>query len=453
MNAPTETMTTVRRSSRQSRASNELSIEENFSGSPVPALSEKALGKRPEHPLRAIAATEHVRTPPAEPLSKKATRVLPSRSSRHALGLGNSSIDELIADAQQRAAENKPILPPTALFLLVTDSTLVPPLSEAHKIQSVFDDPNVQRSYKAQEQIQTPEFSMLPETFTVGSRLRARENDESVQDTSDQAYLARHRKFETMEKRQRLREKEKLRYEHYRLKQRIDQLRSIGSSSNNPSYYTGHSAAESAENDKKRRELLREAEDLEKKYDRLLSEKQDPSSLHAESILPIKFKLRFGASVKRSGSSEINSSSAPETPHPSPFTPSPNVSSLILRDPNMSMVGHLYSPTHRNRPKTVPSPKSNRPIRPRLSSVSHAKTQRPNFVPDIIRAAELHNVSTRAGLRTASAFGNQLPSMFDPEGTHWTDFELPAEWFPQDSGGQSDEETLGIVSAPFDIEP
>ena len=105
MSAHTQTTTTVRRSSRQSRTSNDLGAEENHSVLSVPMPSEKALGKRPERPRRAIVTTEHAQTPPNEPQVKKATRVLPSRSSRHAPGLGNSSIDELIADAQQRAGE------------------------------------------------------------------------------------------------------------------------------------------------------------------------------------------------------------------------------------------------------------------------------------------------------------------------------------------------------------
>lgn len=46
-------------------------------------------------------------------------------------------------------------------------------------------------------------------------------------DTSDAAYEKRHRKYETFEKRQRLREKEKLKHEQYKLKERIDQLRGM----------------------------------------------------------------------------------------------------------------------------------------------------------------------------------------------------------------------------------
>lgn len=50
-------------------------------------------------------------------------------------------------------------------------------------------------------------------------------------DTSDAAYEKRHRKYETFEKRQRLREKEKLKHEQYKLKERIEQLRAMETSS------------------------------------------------------------------------------------------------------------------------------------------------------------------------------------------------------------------------------
>jgi hypothetical protein len=50
---------------------------------------------------------------------------------------------------------------------------------------------------------------------------------QSSTDTSDAAYEKRHRKYELLEKRQRLREKEQLKHEQYKLKERIDQLRSM----------------------------------------------------------------------------------------------------------------------------------------------------------------------------------------------------------------------------------
>lgn len=49
-------------------------------------------------------------------------------------------------------------------------------------------------------------------------------------DMSDAAYEKRHRKYETFEKRIRLREKEKLKHEQYKLRERIEQLKSTDSS-------------------------------------------------------------------------------------------------------------------------------------------------------------------------------------------------------------------------------
>ena len=49
-------------------------------------------------------------------------------------------------------------------------------------------------------------------------------------DTSDGAYERRHKKYETFERRQRLREKEKLKHEQYKLKERVEQLRIMDAS-------------------------------------------------------------------------------------------------------------------------------------------------------------------------------------------------------------------------------
>jgi hypothetical protein len=53
---------------------------------------------------------------------------------------------------------------------------------------------------------------------------------QNLADTSDTTYEKRHRKYETFEKRQRLREKEKLKHEQYKLKERIEQLRGMDGS-------------------------------------------------------------------------------------------------------------------------------------------------------------------------------------------------------------------------------
>src|ERR1700735_1921502 len=55
-------------------------------------------------------------------------------------------------------------------------------------------------------------------------------NIQDIADTSDAAYEKRHRKYETFEKRQRLREKEKLKHEQYKLKERMEQLRAMDGS-------------------------------------------------------------------------------------------------------------------------------------------------------------------------------------------------------------------------------
>lgn len=67
--------------------------------------------------------------------------------------------------------------------------------------------------------------SIMPFTFPSVPRT----HQESA-DTSDAAYEKRHRKYETFEKRQRLREKEKLKHEQYKLKERIEQLRAMDTS-------------------------------------------------------------------------------------------------------------------------------------------------------------------------------------------------------------------------------
>ena len=113
-------------------------------------------------------------------------------------------------------------------------------------------------------------------------------------DTSDAAYEKRHRKYETFEKRQRLREKEKLKHEHYKLKERIEQLRAMDPSSfltipasefteahgdaPGPSAQPEvpvdaanlHGAAAYQEGERRRKEMLEVALSLEQRYRTLL---------------------------------------------------------------------------------------------------------------------------------------------------------------------------------------
>ena len=194
--------TTVRRSSRHSLT--------NLKDSPLLASqivsaakpSAKALGKRPERPhIEAQIATNDATTTLEDPGIKRATRVLPSRSSRRALGGGSSLVDELVLDAQQRSglihrfsafmdiahvyllsssAANQPILRESAVFLLTTDSALVPPptMEVTDHNPSVLSATSIQRTENEKNIIETPDFSILPESSAVGSRLRARGTEE-----------------------------------------------------------------------------------------------------------------------------------------------------------------------------------------------------------------------------------------------------------------------------------
>ncbi|KZT08718.1 uncharacterized protein LAESUDRAFT_648565 [Laetiporus sulphureus 93-53] len=166
----------------------------------------------------------------------RSKRVLPSRSRRGGPGVGNCDTDVMIIETMKRRLESEPLIPAETNFLLTTNSALVP--STAVTIPSeveintqaygrYFDRPEVQKAYRQQQVIQTPEFKQLDEDAHVGGRFRPRGIEDDSADTSDAAYEKRHRKYETFEKRQRLREKEKLKHEQYKLKERIEQLRAM----------------------------------------------------------------------------------------------------------------------------------------------------------------------------------------------------------------------------------
>lgn len=169
---------------------------------------------------------------------------MPSRSRRGGPGVGISDVDTHILETLRRRRENEPLIPAHAQFLLTTNAARVRTfVGEASKAaegdnesgsqlntwayERYFDKPEVIRAYREQQLIQTPEFTLLSEHEAVGGRFRPRSLDDEGIDTSDAAYEKRHRKYETFEKRQRLREKEKLKHEHYKLKERIEQLRAL----------------------------------------------------------------------------------------------------------------------------------------------------------------------------------------------------------------------------------
>lgn len=150
--------------------------------------------------------------------------------------MGSTEIDVMILDNLKRRLESEPLIPAESRFLLTTNSSLVPSTSVSGSFQAelnssayirYFDRPEVQKAYREQQIIQTPEFTQLDEDANVGGRFRPRGAEDESADTSDAMYEKRHRKYETFEKRQRLREKEKLKHEQYKLKERMEQLRAM----------------------------------------------------------------------------------------------------------------------------------------------------------------------------------------------------------------------------------
>ncbi|KAL0951600.1 hypothetical protein HGRIS_008278 [Hohenbuehelia grisea] len=164
-------------------------------------------------------------------------RVLPSRSRRGGPGVGGCDVDQMILETYKRQAENEPLISIEAQFLLTTDVSQLPSAGSSSSgslalnlraRERYFDRPEVIKAYKEQAIIQTPEFTSLSDDAVVGGRFRPRGGvEEAAADTSDATYEKRHRKYESFEKRVRLREKEKLKHEQYKLKERIEQLRAM----------------------------------------------------------------------------------------------------------------------------------------------------------------------------------------------------------------------------------
>ncbi|OWZ78774.1 hypothetical protein C365_02413 [Cryptococcus neoformans Bt85] len=111
-------------------------------------------------------------------------------------------------------------------------------------------------------------------------RLR-RMHDEPEEDTSDAHYIQLHRKHEAFERRQRLREKEKLQFERYKLRSRIDLLRNLSKPAwasivatilarDEDGWKSGRAKVGKEGEEWLRRRLLKEGEEVMKRYEELL---------------------------------------------------------------------------------------------------------------------------------------------------------------------------------------
>ncbi|KAI0275184.1 hypothetical protein BC834DRAFT_36091 [Gloeopeniophorella convolvens] len=201
----------------------------------------------PAHPSPAAASADPSAPSPASAAgpssaltaspagASRPRRIMPSRARRGGPGVGTSDVDTQILETLRRRRENDPLVPAHTQLLLTTNSARVRAFGDGtdgaglntSAYERYFDKPEVIRAYRDQQLIQTPEFTLLSEHEAVGGRFRPRGQEDEGIDTSDAAYEKRHRKYEAFEKRQRLREKEKLKHEHYKLKERIEQLRAL----------------------------------------------------------------------------------------------------------------------------------------------------------------------------------------------------------------------------------
>jgi hypothetical protein len=175
-------------------------------------------------------------------------------------------------------------------------------------------------------------------------------------DTSDAAYEKRHRKYEAFEKRQRLREKEKLKHEHYKLKERIEQLRALepsaflgasdtffAGSRRTPPYDGERDARGSAdahapphnESEWRKRQMLEVANTLEARYRTLLD--TAPSRAHdlpASTQPPVPLTVPLAHTLTHTPAVSVQSPapSSPNALRPQRAHSSPNPTEVIELD-------------------------------------------------------------------------------------------------------------------------
>ncbi|QRV94884.1 something about silencing, SAS, complex subunit 4 [Ceratobasidium sp. AG-Ba] len=257
-------------------------------------------------PTPASSAPDHASRPKPKPKPKTTkapvtrTRVMPSRVRRGTTyGIGSNPIDAMIIEAQQRALETVPIVDPDAVFVITTDPK-GPPVAgpstssavhEGKEDERYFEREEVAENMRQQAIIQTPEFCLLSDVYQPSSRLRTRTEAE-VFDSSDAAYERRHRKPEMMEKRQRRREKDKLEHERYKLKERVEQLRTMDLHHFRALLPpgTGSVSDSGPELEHVRSELLAHADDLIRRYDVLLP--PDPRAANGQRLRLKEWEIR-----------------------------------------------------------------------------------------------------------------------------------------------------------------
>ncbi|PVF98244.1 hypothetical protein CPB86DRAFT_825929 [Serendipita vermifera] len=196
-------------------------------------------------------------------------RIQPHRTRKTAFG--SHEVDTVIIEAIERAESQKSSLPAETLFHCTTNSTLLPSVNsiveeisydfnmgDANETEnnepqgrfsthSYFRNPEVMRSIRTQQQLQSSEFSLADESSlqvaidSIPEDLRM-----EAPDLSDQTYERRHFRYVRVEARTRTTEQEKVSHDTYRLQERITQYKTM-----DPSDFRGATLAEQQEDQRR----------------------------------------------------------------------------------------------------------------------------------------------------------------------------------------------------------
>ncbi|WWC73818.1 uncharacterized protein I206_107790 [Kwoniella pini CBS 10737] len=304
-------------------------------------------------------------------------RVLPARIRRSAGGgEGMREVEEMIMDWLERWGEPS-TTPPDNLPIYLTSiplSYVDPPTFKAiiRPEMTITHTPTRKKSIidigiqGEKEKIEVPDWVMIKpgeddqeearEELNFGPKgvtspiKRLRRGgiglaDELEEDTSDSYYINLHRKYEVFEKRQKIREKEKLQFERYKMKSRLELLKNIpklnwtvivstilqrvsptnSSSGNEDVWLKGKNKINEKGEDWLKRQLIKEGEEVMKRFDELLPPEQR--------------KPKTSTSTSTSTLGRSNSRlSTPSRASPSPsLTPPPHIVPArvaALRDPS-----------------------------------------------------------------------------------------------------------------------
>ncbi|PWN21376.1 hypothetical protein BCV69DRAFT_311889 [Microstroma glucosiphilum] len=174
----------------------------------------------PEDPLSTMDKKKKVRE----------KRVLPPRMRRVSSLLAGSGLEEQLLSAAE-PTQSQRILPEGCVIILSADPQHLAQAFEASPEDvgmdsiSFFSDPDVAQACRAKALIETPEFKLRDDSSQMGkTRGGALKSEE---DTSDAAYERRHRRPDNLEKKQRRLEKERLVRDRQKLRERIEQLRTV----------------------------------------------------------------------------------------------------------------------------------------------------------------------------------------------------------------------------------